>query len=505
MARRSRSNRVKRDVDAFLQMPYQQIRNPYAPTEVLDPDQLDRIHDASMRILEDVGLKVTDARARRIFREAGFDVDDSEEMVRLDRNGVVELISKAPSSITFRGRDPEKRIRIGEGDMAFVAVGGPAFASDLDRGRRLGTQADLEDFIKITQMLNVIHIEGGCSIAANDLPVDIRHLEFYLACCRYLDKPWKPLLVGTDQARDAIEMACLLHSANREELAANPVFFCNTSINSPLLLDGQISDGIIEMAEAGQALCVTSFSLAGAMAPATVAGALALQNAEVLAMGAFVQAIRPGCPYVYGSFTCTVDMRTGSPSFGTPEFAKAAQASGQLARRYGLPWRSTNATSSCIVDAQAAYESEMSLWGAITGHVGIVNQGAGWLEGGLVASFEKLILDAEMLQMMAAWMEPIDTSEDAFGLDAIAEVGPGGHFFGAAHTLARYENAFYKPIVSDWNNFEMWRDSGSKDAVLRANGIWKKLLAQYQAPYLDPGIEEALVDYVARRSEALLK
>jgi trimethylamine--corrinoid protein Co-methyltransferase len=253
------------------------------------------------------------------------------------------------------------------------------------------------------------------------------------------------------------------------------------------------------MALHGQPVVMTPFTLSGAMSPATIAGALAQQNAEALAGIAFIQMVKPGAPAIYGGFTSNVDMKTGAPAFGTPEYTRAALAGGQLARRYGFPYRSSNACAANTVDAQAAYESEMSIWGAVMGHANMVMHGAGWMEGGLVASFEKMIVDAEMLQMMAEFLQPIVVDEDTLALDAIREVGPGGHFFGAAHTLARYETAFYAPMVSDWRNFESWREAGAVDAAHRANLIWKQLLNEFVPPPLDPAIDEALKDFVARR------
>jgi trimethylamine--corrinoid protein Co-methyltransferase len=271
--------------------------------------------------------------------------------------------------------------------------------------------------------------------------------------------------------------------------------------NTPLTLDGPMADGLMELAGAGQAVCLTPFTLAGAMAPATIGGALVLQNAEVLAGVTLTQLVRAGAPVMYGSFTLNVDMRSGSPAFGTPEYAIAAQAGGQLARRYGLPFRSSSTTSSNSVDAQAAYESMMSLWGAVLGGAHLVYHAAGWLEGGLTASFEKAVIDAEILQMLAAWMQPVDTSDDALGLEAIAEVGHGGHFFGSSHTLARFEHAFYDPIVSDRRNFESWVEAGSPDAAQRADVTWRRLVAEHEPPPLDPAIDEALVEFVAKRHE----
>jgi len=265
-----------------------------------------------------------------------------------------------------------------------------------------------------------------------------------------------------------------------------------------------MTEAIVELAGAGQVCCITPFTLAGSMSPATLAGTLVQQTVEVLAVVTFAQIVRPGAPVMYGSFASNVDMRSGAPALGTPEYTKAALASGQLARRLGLPFRSSNTTVSNCVDAQAAFESEMSLWGSIMGHANLVNHAAGWLEGGLTASFEKLIIDAEMLQMMAEYLRPIEVNDGELALEAIAEVGPGGHHFGTSHTLERYESAFYTPILSNRQNFESWQESGSIDACMRANMIWKQLLQEYEQPPLDPAIDEALVEYVARRKKTFM-
>jgi trimethylamine--corrinoid protein Co-methyltransferase len=273
--------------------------------------------------------------------------------------------------------------------------------------------------------------------------------------------------------------------------------------NSPLRLDGPMSEGLIAMAEAGQPVVATPFTLAGAMAPATLAGALAQQHAEALVMVALAQVVRPGTPMVYGGFTSNVDMRTGSPAFGTPEYVQGQLATGQLARRISLPWRTSNVTGAAVVDAQATYESGMSIWGAVLGGASLLYQGAGWLEGGLTASFEKLILDAELLQQMAQVLSPPVVDDDALGLESIAEVGPGGHFFGSSHTLARYETAFYQPMLSDWRNFETWAEDGARTATERANRIWKQLLAGYEPPVMEPGRREALDAFVERRKREI--
>ena len=501
----SERGRRKRDREAGQRAakPWRDLRYPYAPIEPLTPEQIELIHRSAMTVLEDIGLEIQDGEARSILRAAGFQVDETDQRVKFDSGLVMELVAKAPPVATARGRAPEKRVTMGEGHFALTAVGGPPFVSDIERGRRPGTFEDQTNFLKLTAMSDILQIMGGNCVEAQDLPPDTRYLDYYLACCTLSDKPWKPLTIGRHQARDAIEMARIWYGETEDQLAADPVFFINTNTNTPLVLDKEIAQGVIEFARAGQPLCVTPFALAGAMAPATVAGALTVQTAENLAVCALVQAVRPGAPYIYGVVVCNADMRTGSPAFGTPEFTFGAQATGQLARRYGLPWRSSNVNSSNAPDAQAAYESMMSLWGAMTGHASVFNHGAGWLEGGLVASYEKFILDLEMLGLMAAWLTPPEIDEAAIGLDAIREVGPGGHFFGTAHTLERYRTAFYTPLVSDWNNFENWTDAGSLDATQRASLIGKRMLAQFAPPALDPAIREALEDYVARRKREI--
>ena len=290
---------------------------------------------------------------------------------------------------------------------------------------------------------------------------------------------------------------------DRDALLEKPALLAIINTNSPMQLDIPMTEAVDELASAGQVCCITPFTLAGSMSPATLAGTLVQQTAEVLAVATYAQIVRPGARVMYGSFASNVDMRSGSPALGTPEYTKSALASGQIARRLGLPYRSSNTTMSNCNDAQAAYESQMSLWGAIMGGAHLVNHAAGWLEGGLTASFEKLIIDAEMLQMMAEYLRPIAFSDDELALDAIAEVGPGGHHFGTAHTLQRYESAFYAPIISSRDNFERWQEAGSVDAATRANAIWKQLLKDYEQPKLDPAIEEALVDYVEQRKQEL--
>jgi trimethylamine---corrinoid protein Co-methyltransferase len=505
LARRrpQREGRASRVAGAIRQLSWSQPRLTYRPVEILSADQIEAIHQASLGVLERVGMKVLDAEARRIFREAGAAVDESAMVVRLDRGLVDEKVKLAPSRFTLHARNPARNVEVGGAFTFFSAVGGPAFVHDLEKGRRAGTYAELCDFIKLVQSLNILHQEGGGAFEPLDLPEASRHLDTHYAQLTLMDKNWQPWGLGAERARDGLEMIAIALSVPREELWRTPVFTCIINTNSPLMLDVPMAEGLIEMARHGQAVVVTPFTLAGAMAPVTLAGAIVQQNAEALAGITLTQCVREGAPVMYGAFTTNVDMRSGAPAFGTPEYVQAAQISGQLARRYNLPFRSSNVTTAHAVDAQAAYESEMALWGAITAHAHLVNHAAGWLGGGLTASFEKLILDAELLQMMAAWLVPPAVDDATLGLEAIAAVGHGGHFFGTAHTLERYERAFYAPLLSDWDNYDNWKDRGSPDAAVRANRIWKQLLAEYQPPAIDPAVDEALRDYVARRKREI--
>ena len=468
---------------------------------MLSDDHVEHVHRASLTLLHATGMRVLHPPARRLLAEAGCVVDDL--MVRFDPELVEEMVARAPSSFVLRARNPARDLTIGGRHVVFTSVGGPAFASDAERGRRPGSHAEQAEYLRVIQALDVIQQEGGGPFEAMDLAPETRHLDLCLSLIRLLDKNWQGIALGRDRAADCIDMAAIALGTDRDGLAAAPALLTIVNTNTPLTLDIPMAEGLIELASAGQAVCVTPFTLAGAMAPATLAGALALQNAEMLAVGTLIQLVRPGAPMIYGSFTSNVDMRSGSPAFGTPEYTKAAQASGQLARRYGLPFRSSNTTTSNAVDAQAAYESAMSLWGAVMGGANLVNHAAGWLEGGLTASFEKLIIDAEMLQMMASYLQPIEVDDASLGLEAIGAVGPGGHFFGSPHTLERYEHAFYSPLVSDWRNFETWAESGSPDTTERAHRIWRQLLDESVSPTLDAAIDDELVEFVAHRKEVL--
>ena len=503
MTRRRRSSRQPRST-GFSQRPFAELRNPLAPVELISADQVETIHATSLTVLRDIGLRVDSAVALDLLAGAGADVDRGSGRVRFDPALVEEMLTGIPSEFTIHARNPDKTVRVGGNSLTFATVCGPSFVSDIDRGRRAGTLEDMRNFVRLSASLNVFHHEGGAGCEPLELPPETRHLDMMLAQTTLCDKGWQPCwLNSAARARDCIEMARIALQADEDGLRARPGIIGGINTNSPLLLDDGQAEGLIEFARAGQPIHVTPFTLAGAMSPASIGGSLVQQNAEALAGIVLGQAAARGAPVFYGHFTSNVDMRTGSPAFGTPEYAQSVIVSGQMARRYGLPIRSSNTTASACVDAQATYESDMSISACIQGHINVMIHAGGWLEGGLTCSFEKLILDAELLQMQSALLDPIDLSDDAIGLEAIAEVGPAGHFFGTAHTLARYETAFYDPMLSDWRNFETWRDDGSRTATQRANTIWKTLLDRYEKPPIDPAVEEELEAYVTRRKEEI--
>jgi trimethylamine---corrinoid protein Co-methyltransferase len=328
----------------------------------------------------------------------------------------------------------------------------------------------------------------------------VRHLYASFDILTLTDRACPVYSLGRQRNIDVIEMVRIARGRTPEQLDREPSVFTIVNTNSPLTLDVPMSHGIIEMARANQITCVTPFTLAGAMAPITLAGALTQQNAEALAGLLLTQIVRPGSPFIYGGFTSNVDMQSGAPAFGTPEYWKTAIAGGQLARRYAVPYRSSNTCAANAVDAQSAYESMFSLWGAVQGCCNFMMHGAGWMEGGLQASFEKMVIDADLLHMVSAALDPMVVDDDSLALEAIAEVGPGGHFFGTAHTQARYRSEFYRPLISDWRNYETWQDAGSPQAAQKANQLVKLFLREYQEPPLDEARKQELQEFVERRA-----
>ncbi|GAB4366137.1 MAG: trimethylamine methyltransferase family protein [Kiloniellaceae bacterium] len=482
------------------QLPWALPQNPYRPLEVLTPEQVEAVSDTAFRILEEVGMDFLHPEALDILGKAGAAVEPGSQRVRFDRGLVRAALASAPAAFTLHARNPAHDLPVGGNHVVFGSVASAPNASDLEGGRRPGNQRDYQNFLRLTQAFNIVHFTAGYPVEPVDLHPATRHLDCLRDCLTLTDKAFHAYALGRTRILDALELVRLGFGLSEAELMQAPRLFTIVNTSSPLRLDGPMIEGLIEMARHNQVVVLTPFTLSGAMSPATLAGALAQQHAEAMAGLVLTQLVRPGAPVVYGGFTSNVDMKSGAPAFGTPEYTRAAIAGGQLARHLGVPYRSSNANAANCVDAQAAYESQMSIWGALMGQANFIMHGAGWLEGGLCASFEKFVLDAEMLQMMSEVMTPLEVTEDSLGLDAIREVGPGGHFFGAAHTLARYERAFYSPILSDWRNFETWEEAGGETATQRANRLYKAVLAECTPPPLDPAIREALDDFVARRT-----
>jgi trimethylamine---corrinoid protein Co-methyltransferase len=501
MAREGRRPRRERAAGGLNQLPARQLRNPYAPFEILSADQVEAIHHASLQVLAEIGMNFLLDEARAILKDAGAEVAASGTRVRFEPAWIEERIGTVPPTFTLHARNPARSVLIGENVINFCLVASAPHVSDLARGRLTGNFADYCNLLRLGQSLNICHMIAGYPVEPVDLAPATRHLDALEAMATLVDKPLYGYALGDVRIRDSLEIVRIARQVTPEQLLREPSMTTVVNANSPLQYDAPMLQGVIEMARHNQPVIFTPFTLAGAMAPITVAGALVQQNAEALAGIAFSQCVRPGAPAIYGSFTSNVDMRSGAPAFGTPEYAKATIASGQLARRYDIPYRASNANASNAPDAQSAYESEMSIWPCVLAHCNVVKHALGWLEGGLCTSYEKIILDAEMLQLIAATLEPLDTSEDALGIGAMREVGPGSHFFQAAHTMARYETAFYAPLLSDWRNFETWQEAGAVDATRRAHRLWQELLAAYQPPPLDPAVAEEVAAFVARRTE----
>lgn len=469
------------------------------PTEPLDAEALERIHVAAMRILEEIGIDFLHPEARRKLREAGCEVDADSPRVRMDRAFVEESVALAPAEFTITPRNPERAITWGGRHFTFGAIASPPNVSDIEGGRRTGNREDFANLVRLTQIFNCLHFHSGYPVEPVDIHASIRHLDALFDLLTLSDKVCHAYSLGPERIEDAMEMVRIATATGHAEFAEQPRMFTNINSSSPLKHDWPMLDGAMRMAARGQPVVVAPFTLAGAMAPITLAGALALQTAEALAAIALLQVIRPGAPCVFGAFTSNVDMKSGAPAFGTPEYVRAMQISGQLARRYALPWRGSNANAANTPDAQAMWESMFSLWGITGGQSNMALHAAGWMEGGLTAGYEKLVIDCEVLQQFIYLQRPIGTSDEDLAVDVVAEVGPHGHFLGCEHTRERYQTAFYSPFLSDWRNYESWMLDGGRTAVQRANRLYRQLLTEFEPPPMDPGIREELEAFVERR------
>jgi trimethylamine---corrinoid protein Co-methyltransferase len=495
--------RTRRDVNrrpvstAIQQQPAYQAKRHFPPTRLISDDQVEAIHHASLKVLAEIGMDFMLPEARDILKKAGAKIDG--ERVRFDPAMIEQALATAPETFTVHARNPARNMTVGGDHIAFGTVGSPPNCHDMEGGRRTGNREDFRKFIKLGHYFNAIDFMSGYPVEPIDVHPGVRHLEVLRDVCHLTDKPFIAYSLGLERIIDGIEIARIARGVPEEQFNREPSLMTVVNTNSPLKLDPNMLMGMIELSRRNQVVCVTPFTLAGAMAPVTVAGALVEQNAEALAGLAFCQLVNPGAPVIYGGFTSNVDMKSGAPAFGTPEYMKSTIIGGQLARRYKVPFRTSNTNAANMMDAQAAYESVFSLWGLTMGGGNYIMHGAGWLEGGLVASFEKFVLDCDLIQMVKSFLQPIEINDDALGVEAIREVGPGGHFFGAQHTLARYSDAFYAPMVSDWRNNQQWDAAGRPDALQRANALYKQALNEYAPPPMAESTRDELDAFVERR------
>ncbi|MEM9196233.1 MAG: trimethylamine methyltransferase family protein [Pseudomonadota bacterium] len=465
--------------------------------DILDTEALEIIEANAETVLEEIGVRFVDnpaALAR--WREAGADI--TGDRVYLPRGLARGLCATAPSSFVQHARNPARSVTIGGRNLVLAPVYGPPFVRDLEGGRRYGTISDFRDFVRLGQMSRWLHHSGGTLCEPTDVPVNKRHLDMLLAHMTLSDKPFMGGVTAPERAADSVAMCEILFG--EAFVHENAVMTSLININSPLSFDATMMGALEVFAAAGQASIVSPFIVGGAMAPVSVAGTLTQVLAEVLAGVAYSQLVRPGAPVIFGTFVTSIDMNSGAPTFGTPEASKILWGAGQLARRLGLPFRSGGALcGSKLPDAQAAYETANTLNAALSGGVNFMLHSAGWLEGGLVASFEKFVMDADQLGALDALAKGVDMSAAAQAMDALREVGPGGHFLDCAHTHAHYKEAFWRSELLDYKPFETWSEEGGRDTMTLANLRMRKMLAQFERPPLDPATEEALLAFVARR------
>ncbi|MEM6548173.1 MAG: trimethylamine methyltransferase family protein [Pseudomonadota bacterium] len=476
------------------------LTNPFPRMEVFSADEVASLHNASLRVLEELGIRILLQEARDRFRDAGAIVDEESLMVRIGREIIEEALSIAPPGFTFHSHTDGHDMPVGGRSLMFGAGAGCPNITDLERGRRPGSMADFCEGMKLIDSFPMIP-KLTAVVEPQDIPIAIRHLHTTRAQLSLSDKMPFAYARGQGQVLDCFEMVRIGMGLSEEEFRQKPCLHTVINTNSPRQIDIPMAQGLIDFAERGQVAVVTPFCLSGAMAPITIAGALTLSHAEALAGITLTQLVRPGTPVVYGAFSSNVDMRSGAPVFGTPEHMRTNFGAGQLARHVGLPWRSAAGTAANTADAQATYENQLALWGCLLGGANMIFHSAGWLEGGLTFSMEKFVTDHEVLQVVAAAMQPVSADLGEIAFDAIAEVEPGGHFFAAAHTMERYRTAFYETQVSDWSNFGQWTEAGGKTATERAHEIWKQALSEWQPPARDPAVLEALDAYVAKRTE----
>ena len=463
--------------------------------EILNAEAIEIIEYNAETVLEEIGVNfVENPAALERWRQAGADVRG--ERVHIPRGLARKLCSTAPDRFTQHARNPERNVEIGGNSLVLAPVYGPPFVRDLEGGRRYATMADFEKFVKLGYMSKWLHHSGGTVCEPTDVAVNKRHFDMLYAHMRWSDKPYMGSVTDPTRAEDSVKMSEILFG----DLNDRTVMTSLININSPLTFDNVMMGALEVFAKANQASIVSPFIVGGAMAPVSVAGTLTQVLAEVLAGVAYSQLIRPGAPVIFGAFVTSIDMNSGAPTFGTPEASKILYGAGQLARRLRLPFRSGGGLcGSKLPDAQSAYETANTLNAALLGGVNFMLHACGWLEGGLVSSFEKFVLDADQLGVLHSIAKGVDMSEDAQAMDALREVGPGGHFLGAAHTQANFKEAFWRSGVLDYEPFETWADEGGRNSATLAALKIERMMAEYQAPEIDPAIDEALISFIAER------
>jgi len=492
--------RQRRNSDAIHQKPWKQLRNPFTPAKLISDDEVEAIHQASLQVLETVGVKCAVPEAQSLLAKAGAKLDASTGLIKLGREVVEAALQTVAPALEITPRNPAHVVRLHGPYLATAAVLGPPACKDLIRGRRTGTIDDFRELMKLTQFFNAVQM-NGFPVEPQDIAVPIRHLHAARAMLELTDKVPYVFAQSPQRIRDVVTMCALARGETVEQFSQHPGVYSIINTNTPLVFDVPMTTGIMEMARVGQPTLLTPFIIAGASTPATLAGAIVLNNAEILFGLTLAQLVRPGAPMIYGAAVTAADMRTGAPAYGLPDMQRGTIISGQMARRYNMPLRASNFSSSNVPDFASGMESSNSVFAGMMAGNNFLMHAAGWLEGGLCSGYEKFVLDCELLQSMMHTLEPVEVSANSLAIDEIAEIGPGGHFFGSQRTLDTVETAFYRPMISLTQNHGAWSEAGGKDAAQRAVPIWQNALKEYQAPPLDPAIKEALDEFVAKRSE----
>ncbi len=468
--------------------------------DILSEESMSVLDAGWRRIVSEIGVEFVSPWAVELLREAGQTVEDVN--VKFDPEWILAQVAKVPSEFDLRARNPKNNVHIGGNSMVFGGVYGPPFVRE-GSVRRDATFNDFQNFCKLAQSFDALDSVGGVVCEPNDLSLDSRHLDMAFAAATLTDKFFMGNVVTAENARDVIRIAEILHGG-RAAIEETPALISLINCNSPLRWDDRMLDSLREYALAGQPVVVTPFLLMGAMSPVTIPATLAQQIAEALTGLALVQLIRPGAPVVFGSFLSNIDMQSGSPQFGTPESGIGLLCTGQIARHFKLPFRGGGGlNSSQTVDAQSAYQTMMTMMPTFLSGTNWVMHTAGWLEGGLVSSYDKFILDVEILQSLMVEFTPLEFNESSLAFDAHLEVGHGGHFLGAAHTMDRFRDCFYRPFLTNSDNFERWNRLGARDTRDRAEEIWKKKLEDYVMPDMDPSTLLELSEFVAQRKSQL--